>query len=182
MYAIIEKNKIHISVAEFYDGSWYGKDWPLAHEEKFKFEYGNLEIDVHKNSKRYLTGFAMDPRIFIVDYLKTCYKKDFSPPKKIDRVSVDTGRHVELLSIDFLKGRSFVVDGMEKDLIFPQFTRQGGHIKIQGFEVLDIFSLLNYLIGRFKYKATTRVRKGDTVYDLKTGRRWKIKRKKVSKG
>jgi hypothetical protein len=30
------------------------------------FMYGNLEIDVHRNSKKYLTGFIIDPRDFII--------------------------------------------------------------------------------------------------------------------
>ncbi len=33
----------------------------------FPFEYGSLEIDVHKNGKKYLTGFNIDPRAFIVE-------------------------------------------------------------------------------------------------------------------
>jgi len=68
---------------------------------------------------------------------------------------------------------------MEKDSIFPQFTRQRRQLRIQGFEVLDIFSRLKYFVARLKYKVTTRIRKGDTVYDLKTGRRWKIERKRM---
>ena len=51
MYAVIKKNKLHISVAEFYDASWYDKNWSLSGKEKFEFEYGELEIDVHKNGK-----------------------------------------------------------------------------------------------------------------------------------
>ena len=48
-----------------------GKNWPLSGKEKFEFEHGNLEIDIHKDGKRYLTGFVIDPRKFIVDYIKT---------------------------------------------------------------------------------------------------------------
>lgn len=50
---------------------WYGKDRPLSDKEKFEFDYGYLEIDIHKNGKKYLTGFVIDPRKFIIDYLKT---------------------------------------------------------------------------------------------------------------
>jgi hypothetical protein len=178
MYAVIEKNQIRISVAEFYSSSWYDKKWPLSGKEKFDFDYGNLEIDVHKGGKGYLTGFVIDPRKFIVDYLKTRYKKDFPTPKQIVSVSIEDDENVELFCVDFIKARSFVVEGMEKDLIFPQFTRQRGKLIIQGFEVLDVFSMLNYLVKRFKYKGTTRIRKGNTVYDLKTGRRWKVERKR----
>ena len=177
MYAVIEKNKLRISVAEFYDASWYDKNWSLSGKEKFEFEYGNLEIDIHKNGRRYLTGFIIDPRKFIVDYLKTRYKKNLTLPKKIESVSIDTSKHVELFCVDFLNAHSYVVDGMEKDLIFPQFCRQNGQTKIQGFEVLEVFSLMKYLVKRFKYKRITWVRKGETVYDLKAGRRWKIQRK-----
>ena len=71
MYAVIERSRLLISVAEFYNASWYGKNWPLSGKEKFEFEHGNLEIDIHKDGKRYLTGFVIDPRKFIVDYIKT---------------------------------------------------------------------------------------------------------------
>jgi len=175
MYCTIEKNKLIISIAEFYSPSWYDEHWPMSREENFEFEYGNLEIDIHKNGKGYLTGFVIDPRNFIVDYLKSRYKKKFPAPKKMESVSIETNEHVELFCVDFLKVRSFVIDGMEKDLIFPQFCRQKGQTKIQGFEVLSIFSLLRYLVNRFKYKGTTCIRKGGTVYSLTTGRQWKIK-------
>lgn len=180
MYATIEKNRLHISVSEYYSSSWYGKNWPLSREEKFWFEYGNLEIDIYKNGKKYLTGFVIDPRRFIVDYLKTRYKKDLAQPKKIESVTIDANKHFDMFCVDFLKCRSFVVDRMEKDLIFPQFCRQKGQIKIQGFEVLDIFSIIKYLVKRFKYKGTTRIRKGNTAHDLTTRRKWKIERKKKS--
>ena len=176
MYAVIKKNKLHISVAEFYDASWYDKNWSLSGKEKFEFEYGNLEIDIHKNGRRYLTGFIIDPRKFIVDYLKTRYKKILTLPKKIESVSIDTSKHVELFCVDFLNAHSYVVDGMEKDLIFPQFCRQNERTMIQGFEVLDVFSLIKYLVKRLKYRGTTRIRKGEMTYDLKTGRRWRIER------
>jgi hypothetical protein len=83
-----------------------------------------------------------------------------------------------MLCVEFIKARSFVADGMEKDLIFPQFTRQRGQLKIQGLDVLDVFSMLKYLAKRFKYKGTTRIRSGEKVHDFKTGRRWKIEGKK----
>ena len=176
MYAVIEKNKLKISIAEFYNASWYDKKWPLSGKEKFEFKYGNLEIDIHKGGKKYLTGFAIDPRKFIVDYLKTRYKKELPQPKQIASVSIDSSPHTDLFTVDFFKARSFVVDGMEKDLIFPQFIRQRGKIKIQGFEVLSVFSMLRYIVKRFRYKGTTRIRHGEVVYDFKTGRRWKIRR------
>ena len=175
MYAVIEKNRLKISVAEFYNMAWYEKDQFLSKEEEYEIEYGNLEIDVHKNGRKYLTGFVIDPRKFIVDYIRTRYKKNFSPPKRILSVSIDTGQRSELFSVDFLKARPFVIDGMEKDLIFPQFCRQRGEIKIQGFEVLSVFSSLKYLVGRFKYKETTFIRQGDMACDLKSNRRWKIR-------
>lgn len=121
MYAVIEKNRLEISVAEFYNMAWYDKDGFLSKTEEYNIEYGNLEIDVHKNGRKYLTGFVIDPRKFIVDYIQTRYQKSFTLPKAIQSVSVDTGKHTRLFCVDFLKGRSFVIDGMEKDLIFPQF-------------------------------------------------------------
>ena len=185
MYAVIEKNRLNISVAEFYNMAWYDKDQFLSKREKYEIDYGNLEIDVHKNGRKYLTGFIIDPREFIVDYIWTRYKKNFKPPKRILSVSIDAGQHSELFSVDFLKAHSFVVDGMEKDLIFPQFCRRKGEIEIQGFEVLSVFSSIKYLVGRFKYKETTFIRQGDMAYDLKSSRRWKIrlgeKRKKSVK-
>ena len=181
MYAIIEKNKLKISIAEFYMSSWYDKKWPLSGRGKFEFEYGNLEIDVHKGGKKYLTGFVIDPRKFIVDYLKTRYKKELPQPKQMASVSIDSSPHTDLFTVDFFKARSFVVHGMEKDLIFPQFVRRRGKIKIQGFEVLSVYSMLRYFVKRFKYRGTTRIRKGDDVYDFKTGRRWKIERKRSPK-
>ena len=123
MYAVIEKNRLEISVAEFYNMAWYDKDGFLSKTEEYNIEYGNLEIDVHKNGRKYITGFVIDPRKFIVDYIQTRYQKSFAPPKTIQSVSVGTGKHTQLFCVDFLKGRSFVIDGMEKDLIFPQFCR-----------------------------------------------------------
>ena len=70
-----------------------------------------------------------------------------------------------------------------KDLIFPQFCQRKGELKIQGFEVLDVFAVIKYLADRFDYKETSFIREGDTAYDLKSKRRWKIrlgeKRKKA---
>lgn len=174
MYAVIEKNMLHISIAEFYRMDWYGKDWPILNKEKFKIDYGYLEIDVHKNGKKYLTGFVIDPREFIIDYLKTRYKKILNLPRRIESVSIDSGEHTELFSVDFLKAHGFVVDGMEKDLIFPMFVKQKGLIKVQGFEVLYLISVIKYLVKRFKYKGTRVVREGEDAYDLKTKRKWKI--------
>lgn len=176
MYAVIGRNRLSVSVAEYYSASWYDHDWPLSGKEQFEFEYGTLELDVHKNGKRYLTGFSIDPRRFIVDYVKTRYKKSFPLPNRIASVSIDASRHAELVSVDFLRARAFVINGMEKDLIFPQFCKQRGRVAIQGFEVLDVGSILKYLAKRFKYHGTSRIRKGDTVFDFKTGRRWKIGR------
>jgi hypothetical protein len=178
MYAVIEKNMLHISVAKFYRMDWYGKNWLDSGKEKFNFNYGYLEIDVHKNGKKYLTGFVIDPRAFIIDYLKTRYKKTLNLPRRIESVSIDSSERTELFSVDFLKTPGFVVDGMEKDLIFPMFVKQKGQIKVQGFEVLYPISVIKYLIKRFKYKGTTFVREGEDVYDLKTKRRWKIKNRK----
>ena len=178
MYAIIESNKLRISIAEFYNAAWYGKNRLISGKEKFEFEYGNLEIDIHKNGKKYLTGFAIDPRKFIVDYLQTRYKKSFPVPKRIVSVSLDASEHVELFEVEFIKTRSVVINGMEKDLIFPQFTRRRGQLTIQGFEVLSVFSMLKYLVKRFKFKGTTRIRHGNRVYDLKTDRRWSLEKKK----
>ncbi|NCO68283.1 MAG: hypothetical protein COY75_08135 [Nitrospirae bacterium CG_4_10_14_0_8_um_filter_41_23] len=178
MYAVIEKNMLHISVAKFYRMDWYGKNWLDSGKEKFNFNYGYLEIDVHKNGKKYLTGFVIDPRAFIIDYLKTRYKKTLNLPRRIESVSIDSGERTELFSVDFLKTPGFVIDGMEKDLIFPMFVKQKGEIKVQGFEVLYPISVIKYLIKRFKYKGTTFVREGEDVYDLKTKRRWKIKNRK----
>jgi hypothetical protein len=178
MYAVIERNSLLVSVADFYIASWYEKDWPHSGKEKFAFEYGNLEIDLHKNGKKYLTGFVIDPRKFIVDYIKTRYKKNFPAPKRIASVSMDSGDDHNLITVDFFKARSFVVDGMEKDLIFPQFATRGGKIAIQGFEVLSVYSMLRYLVKRFKYSGTSRVRTGAMIYDLKTDRRWNLERTK----
>lgn len=182
MYAVIEKNRLEISVAEFYTMDWYRKDQFLSRSEKHEIDYGYLEIDVHKNGKKYLTGFVIDPREFIVDYIAHQYKKDFQTPKTIRSVSLDAGRHIQMFTVDFLKAHSFVIDGMEKDLIFPQFCRHKGDLKIQGFDVLDLFSMIRYLSDRFNYKETTFIRQGDMAYDLKTRRKRKImlgqKRKK----
>ena len=182
MYAVIEKNRLKISVAEFYSMDWYKKGEFLSKEERSEIDYGHLEIDVHRNGKKYLTGFVMDPREFIVDYIAHQYKKTFQPPKTIRSVSLDAGRHIQMFTVDFLKSHSFVIDGMEKDLIFPQFCRHKGDLKIQGFEVLDLFSMIRYLSDRFHYEGTTFIRQGNTAYDLKTRRKRKImlgqKRKK----
>ncbi len=175
MYAVIEKSRIEISVAEFYNMAWYDKNRFMGHDEEYKIDYGSLEIDVHRNGKKYLTGFIIDPREFIVDYLWNRYKKRFVAPKRIRAVSIDTGTRMELLSVDFLKARSFVVDGMEKDLIFPQFCRRRGENVIQGFEALSLFSIFRYLVRRFKFKETTLIRKGDEVYDLEGKSRSKIR-------
>ncbi len=175
MYVVLEKNRLKVSVAGFYNMAWYDREEFLGKKEDVPIDYGNLEIDVHKNGKKYLTGFVIDPRGFIVDYLKTRYKKRLAVPRTIQSVSIDTGDHHELLSVDFLKARSFVVDGMEKDLIFPQFCRRKGKVTIQGFEVLSIFSMIRYLARRFKYKGTRMIRQGETAYDLGTKRHWKIR-------
>lgn len=175
MYAVIEKNRIEISVAEFYDMAWYDKNQFLEGKEKYAIDYGNLEVDVHRNGKKYLTGFVIDPREFISDHLWNQYKKRLPAPKRIQAVSIDTGTKIEILSVDFLKARSFVIDGMEKDLIFPQFCRQKGEMVIQGFEVLSLFSIFRYLVHRFEYKGTTLIRYGDTVYDLEGKRRSNIR-------
>jgi hypothetical protein len=182
MYAVIEKNKLHISIAKFYSMDWYGKDWLDSGKEKFNFDYGYLEIDVHKNGKKYLTGFVIDPRVFIIDYLKTRYKKTLNLPKRIESVSIDSCERTELFSVDFLKTTGFVIDGMEKDLIFPMFVKQKGQIKVQGFEVLYPISVIKFLVKRFKYKGTTFVREGEDVYDLKTRRKWKILKRKIKAG
>ena len=174
MYVVLGKNRLEVSVASFYNMAWYGKEQFLHEKEEYPIDYGHLEIDVHKNGKKYLTGFDIDPREFIVDYMKTRYKKRLAIPKRIQSVSIDTGNHHEILSVDFLKVRSFVVDGMEKDLIFPQFCRRKGNITIQGFEVLSIFSMIRYLARRFKYRGTRMIRQGETAYDLRTNRQWKI--------
>jgi len=171
MYAVIEKNKLSISVAEFYAMGWYAQDHFPSHQEIYPFNYGQLEIDIHKNGHKYLTGFALDPRLFIVDYLKTLYAKDFKPPKKVQSVSIDTGRH-QMFCVDFLKVRSFVIDGMEKDLIFPQFCRRKRELIIQGFDVLDVFAVIRYLTRRFDYKETRLIRQGDRAYNMKT-KRWR---------
>jgi hypothetical protein len=175
VYAVIEKDRIKISVAEFYNMAWYGKGRFLEGRDKHLIDYGSLEIDVHRNGKKYLTGFVIDPREFIVDYLWNRYKKRFPAPRRIQAVSIDTGASVEILSVDFLKARSFVVDGMEKDLIFPQFCQRRGENLIQGFEVLSLFSVFRYLVGRFRYRETTLIRKGEEVFDLKGNRRSKIR-------
>jgi len=73
------------------------------------------------------------------------------------------------------KVRSFVVDGMEKDLIFPHFCRRKGELIIQGFEVLNAVSLIRYLAGRFGYKETSFIRQGEKFFDMKTGRWRKIR-------
>jgi hypothetical protein len=183
VYAVIEKNRITISVAEFYNMAWYNKNHFGESNDKYVIDYGSLEVDVHRNGKRYLTGFVIDPRKFIVDYLWNQYKMRLPPPRKIEAVSIDSGTHVEILSVDFLKARSFVVDGMEKDLIFPQFCRRRGENMVQGFEVLSIFSVFRYLVRRFKYKETSLIRRGDSVYDLQGNYRLKIRlgKKKVAK-
>jgi hypothetical protein len=172
MYAVIEKDYIKISVAEFYSMGWYERDQFLSMRDAHEFDYGHLEIDIHRNGKKYLTGFAFDPRAFIVDYLKTRYKKDFETPKRIQCVRLDTGKHTEMFSVDFLKTRSFVIEEMEKDLIFPQFCKSKGDLTIQGFEVLDVFFMIRYLARRFKYKGTSYIRQGDRFYDMKT-KRWR---------
>jgi len=171
MYTVIEKNRIDVSVAGFYAMAWYDKEQFLGRKEDYKIGYGHLEIDVHNNGRKYLTGFVIDPREFIVDYLWTRYKKRLPAPKKVESVSVDTGERFELFCVDFLKVRSFVVDGMEKDLIFPRFCRRKGELIIQGFDVLDVFSLIRYLTGRFGYKETSFIRQGEKFFDMKT-RRW----------
>ncbi len=176
MYAVVEKNELHISVAKFYSMNWYGKDW-LSRKDTFDFPYGQLEVDIHKNGKKYLTGFVIDPRAFIVDYLKTRHKKTFIPPKRIESISVDTADRFEMFSVDFLKAHGFTVDGMEKDLIFPMFVKQKGQIKIQGFDVLDTISVIKYLATRFKFSNTTLIRMGNDVYDFKTKRKWSLEKK-----
>jgi hypothetical protein len=175
MYAVVEKNRIEISVAGFYDLEWYAKNSLPDVEEHFEIEYGSLEVEVHRNGKKYLTGFFVDPREFIVDYLWNQYKKRFPTPRRIKAVSIGTETNGEILSVDFLKARSFGVDEMEKDLIFPQFCRRRGAYVIQGFEALSLFPIFRYLTRRFKYKENTLIRQGDTVYDLEGHRRSKIR-------
>jgi len=175
MYVVLEKNRLTVSVAEFYNMAWYDREQFLDKKEEHPIDYGKLEIDAHKNGRKYLTGFMIDPREFIVDYLRARYKRRLSVPKRIQSVSVDTGNHREILCVDFLKARSFVVDGMEKDLIFPQFCRRKGEITIQGFEVLSITSMIRYLVRRFRYRGTRMIRRGDTAYNLKTNHHWKIR-------
>ena len=175
MYVIIEKDRIEVSVAEYYDMAWYKKERFLEHKESYTIDYGSLEIDIHRNGKKYLTGLVIDPREFIVDYLWTRYKKRLPAPKRIQAVSIDTGTRSEILSVDFLKAHSFIVDGMEKDLIFPQFCRRKGNITIQGFETLSVVSMIKYLVRRFRYRGTNLVRKGEEVYDFKGNRRSKIR-------
>jgi hypothetical protein len=172
MYAVIERNRIDVSVAGFYDMAWYDKEQFPGRIEEYKIEYGHLEIDVHKNGRKHLTGFVVDPREFIVDYLWTRYKKRFPAPKKIESVSVDTGERFELFCVDFLKAPSSVVDGMEKDLIFPRFCKRKGELIIQGFDVLDVLSLIRYLARRFGYKETSFIRQGQEFFDMKA-RRWR---------
>jgi hypothetical protein len=116
MYAVIEKNRIDVSVAGLYDMAWYDKEQFLGRKEDYKIGYARLEIGVHNNERKYLTGFAIDPREFIVDYLWTRYTKRLPTPKKVESVSVDTRERFELFCVDLLKVRPFVVDGMEKDL------------------------------------------------------------------
>ena len=106
-----------------------------------------------------------------MDYLGNRYKKRFPTPRKIEAVSIDTGTSVEILSVDFLNALSFVVDGMEEDLIFPQFCRRGGKSVIQGFEVLSLFSVFRYLARRFNYKETILIRQGTDLVEGKN--RWK---------
>ncbi len=175
MYAVLEKNRITISVAEFYAMDWYDKNHFLEEKEKYLIDYGSLEVDVHRNGKKYLTGFVIDPSEFIVDYLWNRYRKRLPIPRRIHCVSIDTGPKVEILSVDFLTARSFVFDGMEKDLIFPQFCRRRKEYVIQGFEVLSLFSMFRYLVRRFKYKGTNLIRYGEVVYDLDGNRRSQIK-------
>jgi hypothetical protein len=175
MYAVVERNRLTISVAEWYNAAWYKAGQFGDHSETHDFEYGHLEIDVHKNGRRYLTGFVIDPRKFIVDYLETRYGKRFKAPKGVCSVSIDSSEHARLFSVDFFKARSFVIDGMEKDLIFPQFCRRKGKLVIQGFEVLSVSSVIKYLAKRFHYTGTTVIREGEWVFDLKTGRRGRIR-------
>ena len=44
-------------------------------KEKYEIDYGSLEIDIHRNGKKYLTGFVIDPGEFITDHLWPRYKK-----------------------------------------------------------------------------------------------------------
>ena len=162
-------------MAGFYTTDWYAKDRFLESEEPFEIAYGNLEIDVHRNGKKYLTGFIIDPRDFIVDYLWNRYRKRFPVPRGIEAVSVDTNDRRESLCVDFLKARSFGVDEMERDLIFPQFCRRRGAYVIQGFEALSLFPVFKYLVQRFKYQETALIRQGETVFDLDGHRRSKIR-------
>jgi hypothetical protein len=182
LYVVLEKNRLEVSVAGFYNMAWYDREKFLDKKEDYPIDYGSLEIDVHKNGNKYLTGFVIDPREFIVDYLKTRYQRRLAVPKTIQSVSIDTGDHHEILSVDFLKAHSFVVDGMEKDLIFPQFCRRKGTVTIQGFEVLSIFSMIRYLARRFKYRGTRMVRQGETAYDLRKDRHRKIRLGEKRKG
>jgi hypothetical protein len=117
-------------------------------------------------------GDTNQSREVSVDYLKTRYKKDFKAPKRIQSVRLDTSAHHGVFCVEFLKARSFVVEGMEKDLIFPQFCKRKGDLTIQGFEVLDVFSMIRYLTQRFKYKGKPFIRQGDRFYDMKT-KRWR---------
>ena len=41
MYAVVGKNKLTISVAEWYDMDWYNKSHFVDHSEKHEFEYGH---------------------------------------------------------------------------------------------------------------------------------------------
>lgn len=176
MYAVIEKNKLHISLAEFYSMDWYGKDW-LSKRDTFDFKYGCLEIDVHKNGKKYLTGFVIDPKLFIVDYIKMQYNKILTPPKNVISISVDTSESLKMFSVNFMKAPGVSVDGMDKGLIFPMFVRQKDQIRIQGFKVLDVISVIKYLAIRFNYSETKLIRMGNEVYDYKLKRTWSLEKR-----
>jgi len=51
MHAVIEKNRLKISVAEFYNMAWYEKNDFISKKQEYGFEYGYLEIDVHKSDQ-----------------------------------------------------------------------------------------------------------------------------------
>lgn len=174
MYAVIENNRLSICVAGYYAMHWYDVDdfCILGHEEAHPCDYGSLEIDVHKNGKKYLTGFTIDPRRFIVDYVKTHFGRDYPVPKRVLSVSVDTGKSAEMLTVDFFKARSFTIEGMENRVVFPLFSRRKGQLVIQSFDCLNVLEIIAYLAERFDCQTTTLIRVEDRAYNMKT-KRWR---------
>ena len=60
MYVVLEKNRLRYPLR--LSTTWHGTTGSSSSRRKrtYPIDYGHLEIDVHKNGNKYLTGFLID--------------------------------------------------------------------------------------------------------------------------